>query len=379
MATIALAPEQLRRCIAPSSLGFNSTAELQDLPLPWIGQERAEAAARFGLGLEQPDYNLFVLGEVGSGRASLLHQAMKQAAAQRAVPPDLCYLHHFDNPERPRALRLPAGQGRELRQGMEQLTRALQADIPRRLDGADFRAESARIEQAYQARESQAFAELDALAESLRFRLSRDEGHMVFTLLGPQGEPLTEADARALTRERRAEIDDAEQKLRNAIARFLDDMRPLERQRDDALAQLRRQVVRPLLDHGLQEVRNPLRKQIKDTVKLGQWLDQVRQQVLEQLDLFMPVQGNDAAEDERKEQLDTLLSRCHVNLAVDNAGLQTAPVLIEDNPQLRSLFGSIEVQAEDDAVQADFTHIHAGSLLKAHGGFLLLHLRDLLG
>ena len=379
MSATALAPEQLRLNIAPDSLGFASTAELQDQPLPWIGQERAEAAARFGLGLEQPDYNLFVLGEVGSGRASLLHQAMKQAAAQRAVPPDLCYLHNFDNPERPRALRLPAGQGRALRQGMEQLTRALQADIPKRLDGADFRAESARIEQAYQARESQAFAELDALAESLRFRLSRDEGHMVFTLLGPQGEPLTEADARALTRERRAEIDDAEQKLRNAIARFLDDMRPLERQRDDALTQLRRQVVRPLLDHGLQEVRNPLRKQIKDTVKLGQWLDQVRQQVLEQLDLFMSLQGNEAAEDERKEQLDTLLSRCHVNLAVDNAGLQTAPVLIEDNPQLRSLFGSIEVQAEDDAVQADFSHIHAGSLLKAHGGFLLLHLRDLLG
>ena len=42
-----------------------------------------EIAARFGLGLEQPDYNLFVLGEVGSGRASLLHQAMQQAAAQR--------------------------------------------------------------------------------------------------------------------------------------------------------------------------------------------------------------------------------------------------------------------------------------------------------
>ena len=77
-------------------------------------------------------------------------------------------------------------------------------------DGADFRAESARIEQAYQARESQAFAELDALAESLRFRLAR-RGAYGFHPARPQGEPLTEADARALTRERRAEIDDAEQ------------------------------------------------------------------------------------------------------------------------------------------------------------------------
>jgi predicted ATP-dependent protease len=380
MPALALTSDQLRLSIAPDTLGFASTAELQDLPLPWIGQERAEAAARFGLGLEQPDYNLFVLGEVGSGRASLLHQAMRQAAAQRAVPPDLCYLHDFDNPERPRALRLPAGQGRALRQGVEELTRTLQADIPKRLDGADFRAESQRIESAYQTQESQAFGALDALAESLHFRLSRDEGHMVFTLLGPHGKPLTEADAHSLTRERRAEIDEAEQKLRNAIARFLDDMRPLERQRDEALTQWRRQVVRPLLDHGLQEVRNSLRKQIKDTVKLGQWLDQVRQQVLEHLDLFVPVPAAaEGTDEERKEQLDTLLSRCHVNLAVDNAGLTCAPVLIEDNPQLRSLFGSIEVQAEDDGVQADFTSIHAGSLLKAHGGFLLLHLRDLLG
>ncbi|MDY0107392.1 MAG: AAA family ATPase, partial [Giesbergeria sp.] len=102
MPATALAPSQLCLTLDPASLGFASTAELQDLPLPWIGQERAEAAARFGLAMEQPDYNLFVLGEVGSGRASLLHQAMQQAAALRPVPPDLCYLHDFDTPERPR-------------------------------------------------------------------------------------------------------------------------------------------------------------------------------------------------------------------------------------------------------------------------------------
>ena len=80
-------------------------------------------AARFGLGMDQPDYNLFVLGEVGSGRSSLLHQAMVAAAANRAAPPDLCYLHNFDAPERPLALRLPAGQGRLLRQLLARLTK----------------------------------------------------------------------------------------------------------------------------------------------------------------------------------------------------------------------------------------------------------------
>jgi len=376
MSATALAPSQLRLTIDPAGLGFASTAELQDLPLPWIGQERAEAAARFGLGMEQPDYNLFVLGEVGSGRTSLLQQAMRQAAAQRPVPPDLCYLHDFDAPERPRALRLPAGQGRVLRQGMEQVTHTLQAEIPKRLDGADFRVESERIEKAYQEAEAQAFATLDAFAETLHFRLTRDGGHMVFTLLGDTGQPLTESEAHALPRERRAEIDAAEQRLRAEIARFLDTTRPLERQRDEALEQLRRQMAKPLLDHALQEVRNRLRKQIKDTVKMGQWLEQVQREVLENLQLFVPAESG---EDERKDLLDELLARCHVNLAVDNDGQTAAPVLIEDNPQPRSLFGSIEYQADADMALADFSGIRAGSLLKAHGGFLMLHLRDLVG
>src|SRR5450759_2603960 len=120
-----LIPTDLRLTIDPDSLGFTDTSELLDLPLPWIGQERAEMATRFGLGMDQPDYNLFVLGEVGSGRSSLLKQAMQSIAASKAVPPDLCYLHNFDAPEKPRALRLPAGPGRLLRQLMAQMTKSL--------------------------------------------------------------------------------------------------------------------------------------------------------------------------------------------------------------------------------------------------------------
>ncbi len=378
MSVSALAPHQLRLTIDPATLGFASTAELHDLPLPWIGQERAQAAAQFGLGLQQPDYHLFVLGEVGSGRASLLRQAMQAAAAERAVPPDLCYLHNFDQPERPRALRLPAGQGRQLRQGMADMAKNLQADIPKRLSSPDFRAEAGRIEKTWQAQESEAFAVLDTFAEARQFRLSREAGHMVFTLNGPKGQPLTEAEARALPRERRAEIDLAEQALRTEIARFLETTRPLERARDDALAALRRNAIKPLVEHALQGIRQGLRKQIKDAVKLTQWLDQVERSVLEHIDLFEPgdADQNTDAEDDRKDALDDLLARCHVNLVVDNAGRSGAPVVVEDNPTVRSLFGSIEHGSDADTMQADHASIHAGSLLKAHGGFILLHLHD---
>lgn len=370
-----LTPSELRLTIAPDTLGFADTSELLEYALPWIGQERAEAAAHFGLGMDQPDYNLFVLGEVGSGRSSLLKQAMQSTAANKAVPPDLCYLHNFDAPERPRALRLPAGQGRLLRQFMARLTKSLQTEIPQHLDGQDFKVESERIAKTYKAEETRAFAELEAFAEARSFTMHRETGHILFTLLGKKGRAYTEDEVLALPKGRRAEIAVAEQELRAEINRYFEKTRPMERVMNEALAALRRQIVKPLLDHELQEIRAGLKKQIKDAVKLGAYLDQVVHDVLENLELF---KVSDTDEAIRREALGAVLSRYRVNLVVDNDGLHGAPVIIEDNPLFRSLFGSIEYQSENDVLMTDFSRIRAGSLHRAHGGFLMLHLRDLL-
>ncbi|MEO6974654.1 MAG: ATP-binding protein, partial [Gallionella sp.] len=370
-----LNPAELRLTIDPDILGFADTSELLGQTLPWIGQERAEVAAHFGLGMDQPDYNLFVLGEVGSGRSSLLRQAMQAVAARKAVPPDLCYLYNFDAPERPRALRLPAGQGKLLRQLMARMMKLLQTEIPQRLDGQDFKTESEHIEKTYKTAEDKAYAELEAFAEARSFTMHRKTGHILFTLLGKKSLAYTEDEVLALPKERRANIALAEQELRAEIARYLEKIHPLERVMNEALAAMRRQVVKPLLDRELQKIRDELKKQIKDAVKLGAYLDQVMHDVLENLELFKIADSDDRI---RREALGTLLSRYRVNLVVDNDGLGGAPVIFEDNPLFRSLFGSIEYQSESDVLMTDFSRIRAGSLHRAHGGFLMLHLRDLL-
>ena len=373
MATLGHA--ELRLTIAPAELGFSDTSELQERPLPWIGQERAQAAASFGLSMDQPDYNLFVLGEVGSGRSSLLKQAMRDVAKSRAAPPDLCFLHNFDAPERPRELRLPAGQGRALRQMMAEMMKSLQAEIPQRLGRQDFKDDSLRIEEKYKAEEAKAYAELDAFAEARGFTLHRESGHLVFTLLDDKKHPFTENEMLALSRERRTEIEKSEQELRDEITQFLDRTRPMEKAMNESLLVLRRKLVGELLEIEVQKIRGRFRKQIIDAIKLGAYLDQVSEDVLENLELFEPSDTDDA---DRQQELSGVLSRYRVNLVVDNGGLSGAPVIVEDNPLFRSLFGSIVYQSENDVLVTDFSRIRAGSLLKAHGGFLLLHLRDLL-
>ena len=371
-----LQAQDLLRRVDPSELGFASTRELVGAALPWVGQQRAEAAACFGLNMAMPDYNLLVVGEVGTGRTTLMRQLMHDVAANRPVPPDLLFLHHVAQPERPLALRLPAGEGRQLRQRMLQLVRRLQTDIPRRLAEPDVKAESERIEQAFKSEESRAYAELNAFAESRQFSLMRDQGHLVFTRRDEQGEPMTAGKAMGLSPKQRTQIDRDETSLREEIARFLEKTHSLEHVRNEGLAALRRQIVRPLLERECLEIRLSLHPAATEQPRLEAWLQALQQDVLEHVELFQA--RNDEDDSLRQEALEDLLAGLRVNLAVDNHGLQGAPVVQEDNPSYRQLLGSIEYEPDGEMLMTDFTRIRAGSLLRAHGGFLLLHLREVL-
>ena len=61
MPATALAPHQLRLTIPPDTLGFASTEALQGLPLPWIGQERAQVATIAWLAWQWPRSPLVAL------------------------------------------------------------------------------------------------------------------------------------------------------------------------------------------------------------------------------------------------------------------------------------------------------------------------------
>jgi ATP-dependent Lon protease len=68
-----------------------------------------------------------------------------------------------------------------------------------------------------------------------------------------------------------------------------------------------------------------------------------------------------------------------VNVVVDNSETQGAPVLVEDSPSYKNLFGTIDRMVDAHGrVVSNFTRIKAGSLLRASGGFVLFNLEDAL-
>ncbi|MGE8318210.1 MAG: AAA family ATPase [Comamonas sp.] len=422
---------QLRRRIDPQSLGFASTAELLQEPFSWIGQERAQAAAEFGLALDQPDYHLFVLGDEGSGRTSLLRRAMQAEALRRPAAPDICFVHNFAVPERPLALRLPAGQGRILRRRMEALTDKL----PRQLEAALSEShQRSGIEQIYhQARqlEDTAFAQLQDWARAQDLDIGRDNGQLVIRMNGPareNSEPNqppgqdTPAQAAINSEADHSETDHAssdtaptdeplpapdaaadagtpplEYQLRLELAQFRGQVRLWEQQRDEALQAFYRDAATPLWTAALARLGEGLTPQGEHAATLQRWQSQVQAEWLKQIDLWVPRSiaqeadeifdgggsDDDAEQDDERHRreagLQALRALSQVNLVVDHHGESHAPVVIEDQPSLRNLFGTIDPPSHEDEQRSDFSCIRAGSVLRADGGFLLLHLRDLAG
>ena len=375
MSILPLHSSQLRRIIDQNSLGFSDTSELSQQPLTWIGQERAEVAAHFGLNMMQPDYHLFVLGEVGSGRSSLLQQAMAAAAVDRPIPPDVCYLHNFAAPEQPLALHVPAGQGRWLRQSLSQLIKSLPDDITRCLTGQDFKLKSDRIEKKFNAEAGKAYAKLVKIAESLHFALRRENEQIVFTLLDEKGEIVTEENMLKLPKSRRIEEERAEQQLHEAIIQHFEILKQIDKEKNSAMTVLQRRIVQPSLNAALKKIQQGLHKSSKSNPRLNNFFDHIESNLLNNLAVF---DVNASDDDKRRSELDQILTHYQINLVVDNAELQGAPVIIEDNPSMNVLFGSIDYQLENGKLKTDFMRIRAGSLLKAHGGFLMLHLDDVL-
>src|SRR5659263_346294 len=85
-----LSKDEIYRACDPAQFAFSTTAELPVLR-EVIGQDRAVGAVDFGIGVPSHGYNIYALGPTGTGKATVIMQHLKAAAASRPAPDDWVY------------------------------------------------------------------------------------------------------------------------------------------------------------------------------------------------------------------------------------------------------------------------------------------------
>lgn len=107
---------------------------------------------------------------------------------------------------------------------------------------------------------------------------------------------------------------------------------------------------------------------------LKDWLDDLKKDILENLDRFVEIalyKENNEEENETKI-MDELISRYSVNILVNQSNQHNSRVCVELYPTYDRLFGSIKYENTANGIEPNFKLIRPGSLHTANGGILVL-------
>jgi lon-related putative ATP-dependent protease len=375
-----LGPAALYRTYDPADFKFETSKELEDLA-GTVGQPRAVAAVEFAAGIARDGYNIFALGVPGTGKHSLVRHYLERHAAARPVPPDLCYVHNFDDPSEPRLLELPAARGADFRRDMTTLAERLQTGLTAAFESEEYQNRRQVIEEEFKERPREELGDIEKRAKDEGLVLLRSPVGMAFAPLR-NGEVMSGEEFRNLPQEEQQAIEAKVESFQEEAQQALRQMPSWERERQERVDQLEREVTENAIANLLDE----LRRKYHDVPEVLDHLQAVRADVVERArELVEPESPSGAAaaaamgmDASQGQPRGGPLFRYHVNLIVDNRGVSGAPVVYEDNPTYDNLVGRIEHSAQFGALTTDFNHIKAGALHRANGGYLMVDAHKLL-
>lgn len=363
-----LEPGQLHTPCNLEDCPFGSTADLPDLDaLP--GQERAVEALRFGLQMQRGGFNLFVLGEPGSGRHALVRHLVDEVHKQDVALLDYCYVNNFASASAPRLLTLPAGRGARLRDDMQRFVAELGPAIATAFESEDYRARVGTLEQDFKERQESALRTLGQSALARGVALVRSESGFAFLPVREGGEePFSDDEFEKLPDERKARLQGVIDEFQDPLIRLLAQFPGWRRELQAALKTAGRDALRKAVGHLLESLR-PAYADLPETLA---FLQAVENDVV---DVGDTLRESHKSEPEMETMLFTgsiSIQRYLVNLLVDNAARAGQPVVFEAHPTYQNLIGRIENVPHMGMLVSNFTLIRSGALHRANGGYLIV-------
>jgi lon-related putative ATP-dependent protease len=372
--------QQLRWTLDPKSLPFKTTEELEPLS-EIIGQDRALEAFRFGLGVRKKGYHVFVSGPTGTGRMSTALKILDEMARKDIIPDDLCYVYNFKDPEKPRLLRLEAGLGRHFKEDIQHLVDTLKKDVPLLFESEDYINMKREILATYDDKGKNFFKELDNRVKKEGFAIVQVQvgevtRPVVMPIVNDQPTPMERLemllDRGEYPKEKFEAIKVMHRQLTEQVDRIFLEIRDMQREVQKKIEDIDRLIF-------LKSVSAPIDglKKKYDQAKIHAFLDEMVEDMADNLAVFRagPPQHQPAGPPWGMQG--NPFQPYQVNVLVDNGETQGQPIVVENNPNYKNLFGTIDRAVDRSGMwTTDFSRIHVGSLLKANGGFLVLNLRD---
>jgi len=364
-----LSIDQLYRVCETEYLPFKTTETLEPFA-GFFGQERALDAMEFGVGMERPGYNLFVMGTPHTGRFSFAMESLRNVAKKQRKPHDWCYLNNISDSRHPLALKMPAGKATQLRREIGKLMDRVLTELPAAFESPAYQRKKSQIERDFNRRYDSAVEAVERKAREYSIAVYRDAGTIGFTPVA-EGQAIDEAVFSALPEEIRDAFSKHIGELEELLNEELTELPKWRREAAEALRYLDRDTARAALQPHFAEVA----ERFSNHSGVGNYLEEVERDLVRNAGELM-AEGifENKSETARRVFMD---ENYGVNLLVDNEKTKGAPVVYEAHPNYENLFGRIEYNSEMGAMVTNYRLIRSGALHRANGGYLVIEAEKL--
>jgi len=368
-----LPAEKLRKECDASFMRCDSTRQLAPLQ-GIIGQERAVRALKFGLGIRERGFNIYVAGFPGTGRTTAVKNFVEEIARSEPAPPDWCYINNFSNQYEPKALKLPSGKGKEFRDDVKSLIENIRAALPKAFESDEYTRKREATLQGLENQRKELINQLNAKVQQEGFVIQNTPiGLLLIPVI--KGKPVNENEFLTLPQKIKGAIQEKRERLESELRNAMRQLSDMEQKIHDELKKLNSDVALYAIGHLV----NALMEKYKGTPEVTAYLQNVQNDIIENLAQFVtrgaPQQQLPFPAPWMKEDP---FKKYEVNVIVDNSNVKGAPVVIESNPTYQNLFGRTEKEVQFGALITDFTMIRGGALHKANNGYLIVPVEELL-
>jgi ATP-dependent Lon protease len=268
---------------------------------------------------------------------------------------------------------------------METLIETLKKKIPLIFENETYLNKKKEAVEKYRNKQAEMFREFEK-------RVNKEGFALVQIQMGPysrpgilpvvEGNPVnieqleTMVEENKFSKEELEKVKEKQAGLINELENIFKETRKSEKEVKEELTALDNEVISPAVKDMISDIKEKF-----DDEKVHRYLDEVQEDILANLNRFREKEEAPAPPLPGlvlPQPVDTF-SEYQVNVLVDNSETKGPPVIVETTPNYRNLFGTLERVIERSGIwKTDFSHIKAGSFLRANGGYLIFNALDAL-
>lgn len=378
MAATTIPAEAARPRVDPARFDFDTTDAVA--PVLEVGaaavrlQPRARAALEVAVATRAPGFHVFASGSAHLGKVETVLAVLHGAAGGLPRASDWAYVFDEEEPDRPRPLELPGGDGPRFAKAVADAVEVVRRELPRLARSGRYRKHHADLQREASAEEARILSGLKKAMRALGFDVRRLEGQLEAVPLA-RGKPVTRAlEKLPATQRARIEatlprvselVEETNRQLAQAAVDFDAKHDALDR---EAASEVTRRALAPA------------REAFAAAPGAVAHLERLAAALEKQHALFLRPPGEaptppQQAQPPQQPKSDPFL-RFQVHVLVTHDAEAGAPVVREARPSLGTLFGAIAKEVEFGVLTTDFTHLRPGALHRANGGFLVMAARD---